>query len=816
MSDGRLPAGVFLGRGALPAQREGAVMSGEGKSVRYAETGEAVLDAFQAAESNSAYRALAEHFPNGAVLLYDHDLRYLVADGAGLAEAGLDPDEMVGQTIFEIFEPPLAAFLAEHYRAALAGEERSFTCDFRDRTYRIHAVPVRDRDGAVVAGMAMTQEMTEQVRTLNALCESERRYRHLVESISEGVLLLDREWRCRLVNEAALRLLRRSRERVLDAHLEELLPGLGETPFGEAYRRAMQQRVAETVTDRYAFPGEEKRWYEVHVYPVPEGILVIVDDVSERKEAEEAYARQRDHLEELVERRTRALRRSESYFRRIFDASPLGIVILGPEERIRHTNGALARFLREDRQELIDRPWRELLAGPEEDDDEEDAAASPRRGETRELLLRRADGEPAWARVSSTHVRDPGSDTLHRLVMVEDIDRHKQNERERETLLARLRQSQKMEAVGQLAAGVAHDFNNRLGVIFGNIYLLRMHCRDDEKALGYIDTLLSASRQAADITERLLSFSRQDQSARVAVDLAETIREVALLLNHSIDKRIRVETDLQADPAVVRGDPTALQNALFNLAVNAADAMGDGGRLTFTTEVTPCPQEVEGDEADGAAAGSGPCLRLGVIDTGAGIPEEIRPHIFEPFFTTKAVGEGTGLGLAAVHDTVLHHGGTIEVESRVGEGTRFLLYLPLAEEAPAPERTAPAAEVSAGGHILLVDDEEDILNVLAVSLREAGYEITTCTDGEEGLEAFRAAPERYDLVLLDLMLPRLNGKDLLREIQKLRPDVQVLVTSGYCSQERIEEVRRLGADGFLKKPYDIDALLRRLAELRSG
>jgi PAS domain S-box-containing protein len=421
------------------------------------------------------------------------------------------------------------------------------------------------------------------------------------------------------------------------------------------------------------------------------------------------------------------------------------------------------------------------------------------------------DGEPRkhWLKIGLEPFEMNGC--RHWCVAMEDITERKRAEAESERLTVKLRQSEKMSAIGQLAGGVAHDFNNQLtGVLgYGEMLLSRL---EDPNLRRYAQSICTAARRSADLTKKLLAFARQGQYKSEPVDIHGIIDEVVQLVNRSIDRRIGIRQLLSANPSVTNGDPGQLQNALLNLAINASDAMPNGGELVFETEVIELGPEFCDDIPD--ALPRGPYLRIIISDTGCGIPKENLQRIFEPFFTTKEVGKGTGMGLAAVYGTVKQHGGTITVYSEVGHGTTFRIYLPVDEKAVRLAGRGPEVTVAPRrATILLVDDEELVRLLAKDTLSELGYSVTVREDGESGLAYFRDHWREIDVVILDLVMPRMNGAAAYRAMKAINPDVKVLLCSGYTADGAARELLADGAQGFVQKPFHPAELSAKIAKL---
>jgi PAS domain S-box-containing protein len=358
---------------------------------------------------------------------------------------------------------------------------------------------------------------------------------------------------------------------------------------------------------------------------------------------------------------------------------------------------------------------------------------------------------------------------------------------ERKSLEEQARQAQKLDAIGVLAGGIAHDFNNLLTGILGHAYLLQMDPEVGERAAEGIAVIIKSGERAAQLTAQLLGFARRGKQQSTAVDVHATVREVVDLLGRTIDKRIHLTTGLQAERSHVAGDPTQIYQLLLNLCLNARDAMPQGGDLCITTRV----------------AGSN--IVVSVRDTGTGIAPDIRDRIFEPFFTTKAPQKGTGMGLAMVYGIAKNHSGTIHLESELGEGSVFHVTLPLCAGAQAPKLAQPAIE-NGRGRILVIDDEEVVRQVLSKMLQGLGYEARTAGDSRQAVQYFREHHREIDAVILDMIMPAMNGKDCFLALREIDPSVRAVFSSGYSGGGDSDDVFRLDGVEFLQKPYQIEQL----------
>jgi len=431
-------------------------------------------------------------------------------------------------------------------------------------------------------------------------------------------------------------------------------------------------------------------------------------------------------------------------------------------------------------------------------------AAETGRTRTREARLD-ADGHTVHAELTLIPFFAPDGGTLHVLAVVRDISARKRAEAARREFEARLAQSRKMEALGQLAGGVAHDFNNILAGILGFADVIRKST-PDPTAAGFSMEIVQAASRARDLIRQILMFSRRQPAERRPVRLSEVTREALQLIRGSAPAAIRVATQLTDDDPYILGDATQLHQVVMNLCMNSIQAMGEsGGTLEVAVETLNVSAEFARRHPP---LREGKCVRLKVTDTGPGMPQAVLDRLFEPFFTTKAPGVGTGLGLSVVHGVVQNHDGAIAVESRPGDGTTFEMYIP----AVGPLRRVGEDGVmdkpgtAVGRRILFVDDEASIARLAQVMLRSLGHTVATYAKPADGLEALRADPRAFDLVITDLTMPGMTGMDLARGVRDIRPDIPIILSSGYADEVPEETLRSLGIVQVLPKPFQMQAL----------
>jgi PAS domain S-box-containing protein len=381
---------------------------------------------------------------------------------------------------------------------------------------------------------------------------------------------------------------------------------------------------------------------------------------------------------------------------------------------------------------------------------------------------------------------------------------------ERKRIEEQLRQREKMDAIGQLAGGVAHDFNNQLAGILGFAELLADELADPTH-IQYAKSITRAATRAAELTRQLLAFSRKGQFLSVPTDTHKTIAEVVSLLERSIDKRIAIKQDLGAEPAIVLADPAQLQSAILNLGLNARDAMPQGGTLTFSTRIMPIPGNRHEDHLP-----AGNYIRISIEDTGIGMDAATQKRLFEPFFTTKEVGKGTGLGLASAYGTVKNHGGTIRVYSEPGHGSQFDIYLPLYAGAGETVPVSIANESTpqkGSGRILIVDDEPVILELGAIMLHKHGYEVTKCLSPLEAIAFYRDNWQTIDLVILDMIMPEMGGRDLFKALLEINPAIKAVLASGFSLNGEAQAIMALGIRAFIQKPFSLQEITQTVNNL---
>ena len=504
------------------------------------------------------------------------------------------------------------------------------------------------------------------------------------------------------------------------------------------------------------------------------------------------------------------LSHSEARFRSVVDATQDAMIAIDRQQCLTLFNQAAERLFGYTAAEIAGQPVSRLL--PLNVTDKfaaliRESVEEKNVGQVYELQARHQNGTqfPIELTISSTpRAADKSGEENVYIVVIRDVTSKKRAHEEMQRLQEQLFQAQKMETIGTLAGGIAHDFNNLLVGILGTASLMKMTLDTDSLLQEHIQTIEQAAVRASDLTKQLLGFARAGKYEVRPINLNQVIHDVTMLITRTFDKRIVTATQLADELWAVEGDSNQLQHTLLNLCLNARDAMPFGGTLTLTT------RNLVIDTQNSTAhfnIPSGKYVHLLARDTGVGMDAETIARVFEPFFSTKERSKGTGLGLAMVYGIVRNHGGRIYVESAIGTGATFHLYLPATATA-APLLKPPPPGAAPFGHetVLLVDDERVILDVTSRILQRLGYSVLMAHEGGEALRVFRERHREIALVILDMIMPKMSGREVFRRLKEIDPEVLVLLSSGYSADGEAQAILQDGAAGFVQKPYRVNDL----------
>jgi PAS domain S-box-containing protein len=521
-------------------------------------------------------------------------------------------------------------------------------------------------------------------------------------------------------------------------------------------------------------------------------------------EDERAQAEAERHAER--KRAEEALRASEQRYRALAENSAVGFWHITPDGHTIYVNPAMCRLLEIDGPDDLVGLTYHHFATPEGLEAIRREYEKRVRGiaSTYEAAMVSRNGRRLNLLVSGAPLFD-GAGRLQSLIgTFLDIS-------ERQRLEEQLREAHKMEAVGRLAGGIAHDFNNLLTVVTGYGEQVLAQLGPGDPLHPPVQEVLKAARLAADLTGQLLAFGRRTILAPRRLDLNAVLRDMHKMLRRLLGEEVKLVTALGPGPGHVQVDPVQLHQVVINLALNARDAMPQGGRLTLATARVDLDEPAARRFLD---ARPGSYMVLEVTDTGCGMSDEVRAHLFEPFFTTKEVGRGTGLGLSTTYGIVKQSGGHIEVASAPGHGSTFKVYLPRAEAAPAEEGGRPPPAAPRGLEtVLLAEDEEMVRSLVRQVLRQAGYTVLEAANGAEALAVCQQHPGPIHLLLTDVVMPGMSGRALAERAARLRPDLPVLYMSGYTDDDVVRHGVMQAAAAFLQKPFRLDDLLRKVREV---
>lgn len=498
-------------------------------------------------------------------------------------------------------------------------------------------------------------------------------------------------------------------------------------------------------------------------------------------------------LDKKVEERTNELLESEKRFRSTFEQAPMGICHVSTALHFIRMNKRFSRILGYSEQELEQKTFQDVFCS---DEMSECTSRLNQLLTGDEILLinekcyYRRDQSQIWINITISLVWQEDGEPDYYIVIVEDIS-------ERKKLLLQLQQAQKLEALGTLAGGIAHDFNNILSPILGYTEMNLMALKKGEQSEEYLQEVLLAACRAKELTAQILAFSRQENYERGPLEIISIIKEVVKLLRSSIPSCIMISMQLNINKCQIKANPIEIHQVLMNLCTNASQAMGNSpGKLEINVDKV----EID-DEERGVSLAPGPYVMIEVSDTGPGIEPEALERIYEPYFTTKKKGEGTGLGLAVVHGIIENLKGIIHVYSEPDLGTTFRVLLPVLQKGLLVNEESVLDEIQGGNEsILLVDDEPVITAMQKRMLVELGYEVTTMNDSHAALALFTANPENFDLVVSDVTMPKMTGSMLVTEMQSIRPDLPVILCTGYNASLTAKSVDESTIFAILTKP----------------
>jgi len=759
--------------------------------------------------SEERFRSLLEYLPDVAVQGYDPDGTVRYWNPASEKIYGWRAAEAIGRDLGELIIPPEIRPLFE--KGLAAGAAMDHTGPFMPATealllrkdgsrvpvFSMHMAVCQEGQGPML--FCIDVDLSERRRAEEALRHSEARYRALVEQQVDTVCRWTPDGTLTFVNEAYCRAFGRRRAELLGTSWFDLVPEAERARVQAFYRGVAENPRVVTYEHAVRAAGGEERsyqWIDCPIYD-PAGDLLefqsVGRDVTDLRCAEQAR------------------QASQRQYRRLVEQMNEGLCTVDDDLRVTFANARMCEILGLDHDALVGQKLHELLETPPETRQRQ-MLAERRQGRSAiyEVTLRVRGGREAHVRMSSQPLVDEEGTFRGALAVVTDLTEHKRLER-------RLEEAQHIEALGRLAGGVAHDFNNQMTVVQGYCRLLQQQLPPGDPVRTAIDEIANAADRATQVTAQLLAFSRKQMLNPTVVDLNEVLRQMENPLGRVLGESVRLRVIGQAERSTAWVDRPSLERALANLAVNASDAMPDGGELTMeTATVRRAPGRADGR----ADAPPGLYVLLAVRDTGVGMDAETRRRVFEPFFTTKEVGKGTGLGLSMVYGFVRQSGGFLEVDSAPGQGTTCRIFLPwVARPAAdaAPADVAAAQELPGGTEALLVaEDDQSVRDFAAGVLRRCGYTVHTAASGQEALRRAEAKGAEPALALVDVVMPQMRGPELVRTLRRRHPDLAAVYISGYAHLEAADSAEE---DELLTKPFTPAALaqaVRRALDRRAA
>ncbi|MEJ2715896.1 MAG: PAS domain S-box protein [Deltaproteobacteria bacterium] len=739
-------------------------------------------------ESEKKYRELAELLPQFVYEVNEKGILTFV-NRAGLEASGYsEKDGAKKMRAVTAFVPEDRERAARNVQRVMAGEDVGgveyslLTKEGSTIPVVTYASPIM-QNNRIVGIRGVATDVSELKRAEQALRESEEKYRLLVENANEAIMVIQ-DATIKFVNQQAVESIGYSEEELKSKQIQELVhPDDREATFARHLARLRGEKLSDTWSFRIIDARGNIRWLEMSAVLIDwEGrpaTLNFASEITGRKQMEDERLRLATAIEQAAET----------------------IVITDTDGTTLYVNPAFESTSGYTREEALGENPNLLKSGEHDQAFYEEMWSTLRSGRvwSGHFVNKRKDGSLYEEEATISPIKDESGAIVNYVAVKRDVT-------EQTILEKQLLEAQKMEAVGRLAGGIAHDFNNLLQVILGYSDFLLMDVDEKDPHFEDIEIIHQTTRRAADLVQRILTFSRRAETLSQPVDLNRSVTDAEKLLRRIIPKMIDIEILLDKELKKVNADPGQVEQILLNLAVNAKDAMPEGGTFMIETQNVnlngPYCRTHVGVEP-------GRYVRLRISDTGHGMDKEQLDHIFEPFYTTKKAGEGTGLGLAIVFGIVKGHGGHITCHSEPGGGTTFDIHLPVTENA-VTRNPEISGEMPASGTetLLLVDDEDRIRAWGTRVLRESGYKVLTATNGLQALQIYERHSNKIDLVVLDLIMPGISGKRCLEKLLEIEPNVRVLVASGHFPDESTWLASLAGAKGTIHKPYDAKSMLQ--------
>ncbi len=740
-----------------------------------------------------------------AVWLLDLDQRILRTNRSSERFFGKPSEELIGRYCWEIvhgMQESIPECPLRRARQSLRRESAELL--FGDRWFEVAVDPILDMNGNFSGAVHIVSDITERKRAEEALKESETRNRIIAEMISDYAYIfhvtpegeLKGEW----VTESFIKIFGYTIEEIDARGGWQSIVYPDDLEIARSHAQKVVSGEADICEMRFITSGGEIRWLRDYAKPVFDArdkrvvrIYGASQDITERKNAEAEIQKLKIAIEQSGET----------------------IMITDTTGTIKYVNAAFEQQTGYSRDEALGRTPRLLKSGKQDEAFYRDLWTTITSGLTwrGRIVNRRKDGNLYTEECTISPIFDPRGKLIGYIAVKRDITEHLRITREKALLEEQLWQAQKLEAVGRLAGGIAHDFNNMLNVILGYGEMLMQKLHPEDPLWNDVNEILEAGKRSAALTRQLLAFSRKQTLQPEVVNINNILRNLEKMLRRLIGEDIDLEMRLAKDLSLVLIDPGQFDQIIINLAVNARDAMPEGGKLTIETANVDIDEVYAKMHADVLP---GKYVMISVTDSGCGMDETVLSHIFEPFFTTKEKGKGTGLGLATVYGIVKQSGGHILVYSEPGKGSTFKIYLPQTQEKETIKEVSIKAEkdlIGAGKSVLVVEDEKSLHGLLQTILSILGFKVFIVSNGGEALLLVEEKGLRPDLVITDVVMPGMSGAVLVERLRRNQPDLKVLFMSGYTDDAIVHHGVLDPGTPFIQKPFSFAGIAEKIRQV---
>jgi PAS domain S-box-containing protein len=669
----------------------------------------------------------------------------------------------------------------------------------QDIVVELTASPIKDENGKVTRVFEVMRDVTVEQRLQEENRQSLAFLDGVLEGIGEGVVVMDRDYRILSANKGYLLQVDSEKAAIIGKHCYEVshhfdshcMDNGHDCPVKAAFEKGAPARVMHTHFDHHDKPV----YVECQAYPIKDSSGAVVRAIETLNDVTDRVL-----LEQKV-------KESEGKYRDLYDNAPDGYISLDEDGVIVEVNRTFLDMIGYSRGEIVRKmPFKNLLSSESAQVCHIVFPEFKKGGRMRnlELTVIKKDGAPLPVTMNASAVFDADGRLLVCRSVIRDISEKRKMDDEKRKLQQQLFQSQKLEALGTLAGGIAHDFNNLLASIMGYASLAKAELPLDHAVYRHVDIIETASVRASELTQQLLAFAKGGKYDAKPNDVNAIVREVEALLSRTIDKNITLELKTAEGLYQAVCDAGQVQQAVLNICINARDAMPRGGKLAIETENLSLGKE---DVKTLVDISPGNYVRISISDTGVGMDRETREHIFDPFFTTKE--KGTGLGLSLAYGIVKKHGGFIQTYSEPGRGSTFKVNLPAGRAGKEYPHGEEERDLRQGSELVLVVDDEPMIKTLAQDiLQRYGYTVLTAEGGEEAIAIYSRQWKEISLVLLDMVMPKIDGREVFRRVREINPRVKVIVSSGYSHDRDADDLLEQGAAGFVQKPYRMADLLK--------